>query len=150
MAIPILLFVIALAVRAATAALFLEPAYPDAYYYANVAQGLAAGGGFNIDFIWNFVEVGGRLPAEGVLPIPSNAHWMPLAAVVQVPFIWALGPTALAAGLPFWLAAAAVATALGRGLAVAEAMAGQGAIAAALLSLRGATCATAGLLEIAA
>ncbi len=109
MAIPILLFAIALVVRAATAALFMEPAYPDAYYYANVARELASGGGFNVDYIWNFVEVGGVLPAHGVLPIPSNAHWMPLAALVQVPFIWILGPTALAASLPFWLAAAAVA-----------------------------------------
>jgi 4-amino-4-deoxy-L-arabinose transferase-like glycosyltransferase len=109
MAIPVLLFVIALIVRVLTAALFMEPAYPDAYYYANVARELADGGGFQVDFIWNFVEVGGGLPVEGVLPIPSNAHWMPLAAVVQVPFIWALGPTALASGLPFWLAAAAVA-----------------------------------------
>jgi 4-amino-4-deoxy-L-arabinose transferase-like glycosyltransferase len=109
MAIPILLFAIALVVRAATAALFAEPAYPDAYYYANVARELASGGGFQVDYIWNFVEVGGSLPDRGVLPIPSNAHWMPLAAVVQVPFIWILGPTTVAAGLPFWLAAAAVA-----------------------------------------
>jgi 4-amino-4-deoxy-L-arabinose transferase-like glycosyltransferase len=109
MAIPILLFAIAVVVRIAVAALFMEPAYPDAYYYANVARALAAGDGFHVDFIWNFVETGGRLPAEAVLPIPSNAHWMPLAAVVQVPFIWALGPTTLAAGLPFWLAAAATA-----------------------------------------
>ena len=35
--------------------------------------------------------------ATAALPIPSNAHWMPLAALVQVPFIWLLGPTALAA-----------------------------------------------------
>ena len=109
MAIPILLFAIALLTRVLTAALFLEPAYPDAYYYANVARELAAGGGFSVDFIWNFVEVGGTLPDEGLLPIPSNAHWMPLAALVQVPFIWALGPTSVASGLPFWLAAAAVA-----------------------------------------
>jgi 4-amino-4-deoxy-L-arabinose transferase-like glycosyltransferase len=109
MAIPILLFAIALVARAATAALFMEPAYPDAYYYANVARELASGGGFQVDYIWNFVEVGGTLPAQGALPIPSNAHWMPLAAVVQVPFIWVLGPTALASSLPFWLAAAAVA-----------------------------------------
>ena len=109
MAIPILLFVVALIARMLTAALFVEPAYPDAYYYANVARELAAGGGFSVDYIWNFVEVGGTLPAEGVLPIPSNAHWMPLAALIQVPFIWLLGPTNLAAGLPFWLAAAAVA-----------------------------------------
>ncbi len=109
MAIPLLLFVVALGARVLTAALFAEPAYPDAYYYANVARELAAGGGFSVDYIWNFVEVGGRLPDAGVLPIPSNAHWMPLAALVQVPFIWVLGPTSVASGLPFWLVAAAVA-----------------------------------------
>ncbi len=109
MAIPILLFVVALIVRVLTAVLFAEPAYPDAYYYANVARELATGGGFSVDYIWNFVEVGGRLPDAGVLPIPSNAHWMPLAALVQVPFIWLLGPTSVASGLPFWLIAAAVA-----------------------------------------
>jgi 4-amino-4-deoxy-L-arabinose transferase-like glycosyltransferase len=109
MAIPILLFLIAFAVRLLTAALFAEPAYPDAYYYANVARELASGGGFSVDYIWNFVEVGGRLPSEGVLPIPSNAHWMPLAVLVQVPFIWLLGPNEVASGLPFWLAAAATA-----------------------------------------
>jgi 4-amino-4-deoxy-L-arabinose transferase-like glycosyltransferase len=109
MAIPVLLFGIAVAARVLVAALFPDPAYPDALYYANVARELAAGHGLSVDYIWNFVEVGGRLPAEGVLPIPSNAHWMPLAVVVQLPFIWLLGPTAMASALPFWLAAAAVA-----------------------------------------
>ncbi len=109
MAVPILLFAVALGARMLTAALFAEPAYPDAYYYANLARELAAGGGFSVDYIWNFIEVGGVLPDVGVLPIPSNAHWMPLAALVQVPFIWLLGPTSVASGLPFWLAAAAVA-----------------------------------------
>ncbi len=47
--------------------------------------------------------MGGRLPAVGTLPIPADAHWMPLAAIVQVPFIWLLGPTWLASSLPFWL-----------------------------------------------
>jgi 4-amino-4-deoxy-L-arabinose transferase-like glycosyltransferase len=109
MAIPILLFAVAFTARLVTAALFVEPAYPDALYYVNLGRELAAGGGFSVDYIWNFVEVGGSLPEAGVLPIPSNAHWMPLAALVQVPFIWALGPTALASGLPFWLVAAAAA-----------------------------------------
>ena len=108
MVIPILLFAVAFIARALTASLFLEPAYPDALYYANLGRELAAGGGLSVDYIWNFVEVGGGLPDKGVLPIPSNAHWMPLAALVQVPFIWLLGPTAIASGLPFWLAAAAV------------------------------------------
>jgi 4-amino-4-deoxy-L-arabinose transferase-like glycosyltransferase len=109
MAIPVLLFGIAFLARALIAGLFLEPAYPDAFYYANVAHQLAAGHGFSVDYIWNFVEVGGRLPDVGVLPIPSNAHWMPLAVLVQVPFIWVLGETPLASALPFWLAAAATA-----------------------------------------
>lgn len=109
MAVPLLLFGVAIVARLLVASLFAEPAYPDAYYYANLARELAAGNGFQVDFIWNFVEVGGRLPAEGVLPIPSNAHWMPLASLIQVPFIWLLGPTATASALPFWLASAAVA-----------------------------------------
>ena len=129
MAVPLLLFLFAFGARIMTAGVFGDPAYPDSFYYVNVAQQLAAGHGFNIDFIWNFVEVGGRLPAVGVLPIPSNAHWMPLAALIQVPFIWVLGPSALASGLPFWLCAAAVAPltyliALDAGLAHWQAVAG--------------------------
>ena len=109
MAVPILLFGVAIAARLVVAALFADPAYPDAYYYANLAREMAAGNGFQVDYIWNFVEVGGRLPAEGVLPIPSNAHWMPLAALIQVPFIWLLGPTSTASAVPFWLISAAAA-----------------------------------------
>jgi Dolichyl-phosphate-mannose-protein mannosyltransferase len=100
---PFLLFVLALAVRALLFLHFPDPAYPDSYYYVDVARSLAAGHGFNIDFIWIFVEVGGKIPANPVLPIPANAHWMPLASIVQVPFIWLLGPTTLASSLPFIL-----------------------------------------------
>jgi dolichyl-phosphate-mannose-protein mannosyltransferase len=106
---PVALFLIALLVRAIVAAGYADPAYPDSFYYANLARHLAAGGGFQIDYIWNFVEVGGRLPQQPQLPIPSNAHWMPLAALVQVPFIWLLGPNPLAAGVPFWLIGATAA-----------------------------------------
>lgn len=111
MVVPLLLFLVALCARILTATMFPDPAYPDSFYYVDLARELAAGHGFTLDFIWNFVEVGGRLPdaAAATLPIPSNAHWMPLAALVQVPFIWLLGPTAVASGLPFWLAAAATA-----------------------------------------
>lgn len=99
----LVLFVAAFLVRAAVGAAFPGPAYPDSYYYVHVAQQLAAGHGFTADYIWNFVDVGGRLPAVPTLPIPSNAHWMPLAAVVQVPFIWLLGAGAFASALPFWI-----------------------------------------------
>lgn len=107
--VPLLLFAVALLARAAVGALHPDPAYPDSYYYVNVAHSLAAGRGLTLDYVWNFVDVGGTLPAEGVLPIPSNAHWMPLAALVQVPFIWLLGPTALASALPFWMIGATAA-----------------------------------------
>jgi len=106
---PALLFLVALAVRSALGVAFPDPAYPDAYYYANVARTLAEGGGFSVDYIWSFVDVGGRIPEVATLPIPANAHWMPLAVVVQLPFLWLLGPGPVAHGLPFWLLGAAVA-----------------------------------------
>jgi len=109
MVIPVTLFLLALGARALGAALFPDPAYPDSFYYVAVARELAAGHGFQVHYIWNFVDVGGSLPEAGVLPIPSNAHWMPLAALVQVPFIWLLGATPLASSLPFWIAGAATA-----------------------------------------
>ena len=100
---PLLLFALAVVVRALLFLHFPDPAYPDSYYYVDVARSLAAGHGFNIDFIWIFVEVGGKIPANPVLPVPADAHWMPLASIVQVPFIWLLGPTTLASSLPFIL-----------------------------------------------
>jgi hypothetical protein len=95
------LYALALIVRLVLMAGYPDPAYPDSYYYVDVARSLAAGHGFNVDVVWIFAEVGGKIPPNPVLPIPSNAHWMPLASLVQVPFIWLLGPTALASALPF-------------------------------------------------
>jgi dolichyl-phosphate-mannose-protein mannosyltransferase len=97
------LYAFAALVRLVLIALYPDPAYVDSYYYVNVARALQAGHGFNIDFIWTFVDVGGSIPAQPTLPIPSNAHWMPLAALVQVPFLALLGPTAWASALPFAL-----------------------------------------------
>ena len=71
-----------------------DPAYPDSYYYVDVARALAAGHGLNVDFVWIFAEVGGHIPANPILPIPGNAHWLPLASFIQAPFIAVLGPTA--------------------------------------------------------
>jgi hypothetical protein len=95
------LYALALVVRVVLLAGFPDPAYPDSFYYVDVARSLAAGHGFTVDVVWIFAEVGGAIPANPVLPIPSNAHWMPLASLVQVPFIWLLGPTAIASALPF-------------------------------------------------
>ena len=109
MGLPILLFAAALAVRVAAGLLFTGPGYLDAFYYVDVARQLAAGHGLNVPFVWAYLEVGGHIPTVPVLPVPADAHWLPLASLVQVPFIWLLGPTGLASGLPFWLAGAAAA-----------------------------------------
>jgi Dolichyl-phosphate-mannose-protein mannosyltransferase len=101
--IPIALYLLALVARLVVLAHFPDAAYPDSYYYADVARNLAAGRGLTVDFIWIFAEVGGTIPADPVLPIPSNAHWMPLASLVQVPFLAVLGTSAFAAALPFAL-----------------------------------------------
>jgi hypothetical protein len=101
--VPATLFVVAFAARVVTALPFFAPGYPDSVYYLATARELAAGHGFTIPYIWAFVDTGGHLPAVGILPIPSNEHWMPLASIVEVPFIWALGPTYLASCLPFWI-----------------------------------------------
>jgi hypothetical protein len=102
-AVPIALFLLALVIRLALIAGFPHPAYPDSYYYVEVARNLAAGRGFVIDAVWIFAEVGGAIPAEPSLPIHSNAHWMPLASIVQVPFIWLLGTEGWVSALPIAL-----------------------------------------------
>jgi hypothetical protein len=115
--IPLALYVLALVGRLVLIALHPDPAYPDSYYYADVARSLASGHGFSVDFVWIFAEVGGRIPAVPTLPIPSNAHWMPLASLVQVPFLAIFGPNPVAAAVPFALIgalAAPLAWAIGR------------------------------------
>jgi hypothetical protein len=107
--IPIVLYGLALIVRLGLIWHYPDPAYPDSYYYVDVARALHAGQGFNIDLIWIFPEVGGGIPADPALPIPSNAHWMPLASIVQLPFMALLGPTAWASALPFALIGATAA-----------------------------------------
>jgi hypothetical protein len=107
--IPILVYLLALAVRFALAAQYPDAAYPDSYYYVDVARALAATGRLEVDFVWIFAEVGGAIPDPAVLPVPSNAHWLPLSSFLQVPFIWVLGPTAWASALPMILVGALVA-----------------------------------------
>ncbi|HSG85170.1 MAG TPA: glycosyltransferase family 39 protein, partial [Candidatus Limnocylindrales bacterium] len=87
----IALYALAVLARAVMAAGFPDPAYPDAFYYTEVARSLGGGQGFSVDFVWIFAEVGGTIPADPVLPIPSNAHWMPLPSILAAPFIALLG-----------------------------------------------------------
>jgi 4-amino-4-deoxy-L-arabinose transferase-like glycosyltransferase len=102
----LLLYALALLVRLVLIALYPDPAYPDSYYYVDVARALAATGRLEVDFVWIFAEVGGDIPANPVLPVASNAHWLPLSSFLQAPFIVLLGPTAFASALPLALVGA--------------------------------------------
>jgi hypothetical protein len=98
--IPLLLYAFAFVVRLALAAGFPDPAYPDSYYYVDVGRALASGHGLNVDFIWIFGEVGGRIPPNPTLPVPSNAHWLPLSSMIQAASMTLLGQNAWASALP--------------------------------------------------
>ena len=73
---------LALAGRLAAALLVDWAPYTDPAYYTLVAARLAEGQGFTVPVLWSFLEVGGQLPADPRLPVPSNGHWMPLTSVV--------------------------------------------------------------------
>ena len=137
--IPLALFATALLVRVGVSALFAGPAYPDSYYYAHVAQQLAAGHSLVADYLWNLDDLGGAVAAINGLPVAANGYWMPFTELVQVRFVLVFGATSLAATLPFLLLGAALAPLtfwIGRdcGLSVNLA-AGAGALAAVPLGL---------------
>src|SRR5687768_13023376 len=81
----------ALVVRVVGAWLVPFPPHVDAAYYTMIAEQLATGHGFTAPALWSFLEVGGRLPADPTLPVPSNGHWMPLTAVVSGGFMSVFG-----------------------------------------------------------
>ncbi|HYN64821.1 MAG TPA: hypothetical protein VES36_09490, partial [Candidatus Limnocylindrales bacterium] len=106
-----ILFAVALVVRAVAALLVDYPPYTDPAYYLIVAERLADGQGFTTPVLWSFLEVGGRLPANGTLPVPSNGHWMPLTSMVAAASIALFEPLLglwRAAQLPFVLLSAAL------------------------------------------
>ena len=88
----LVLFVLALAARTLAAALVGYAPYTDPAYYSLVADRLAGGHGFTVPVLWSFVEVGGQLPANPTLPVPSNGHWMPLTSIVASSWVALLGP----------------------------------------------------------
>src|ERR671914_2539572 len=94
------LAVAALVVRFVAAIVAGEAPYLDPAYYEVVARRLATGDGFSVPVLWSFLDVGGRLPADPQLPIPSNRHWMPLASIVSAASMVLFGDSDLAARLP--------------------------------------------------
>ena len=122
--------------RLASAVVVAQPGYTDAYYYADVAKRLAAGGGLTADFVWNFLEA----PGFAALPVASHRFWMPLASTLQaigiagLPFLDAFR-AAQAAELVLALFIPVVAYAAARSL---EASRDQALVAAAIAGLGGA------------
>lgn len=103
-----LLTAAALGARIAAAMVIDYSPYTDPAYYAMVAEQLATGHGFSAPVLWSFLEVGGRLPADPTLPIPSNGHWMPLTSVVAAAGMVLLGPDLRAGQVPIVLLAVAL------------------------------------------
>jgi len=97
-----LLFLLALAVNAAFAALLNQPGYPDAYYYFNGGQRLLEGYGFTDPYLWNY------LAAPESLPAPSHTYWQPLPSLLAWLGMRLFGPTFDAAQVPFVLVASAL------------------------------------------
>jgi len=97
---------LALVVRAVSAWVVPFPPHVDAAYYTMVAEQLATGNGFSAPALWSFLEVGGRLPANPSLPVPSNGHWMPMPAMVAAAAMALLGPDWRAGQVPMALLSA--------------------------------------------
>ena len=96
----LLLTAAAIVARIAAAIAIGYSPYTDPAYYAMVAEQLATGHGFSAPVLWSFLEVGGGLPADPMLPVPSNGHWMPLTSIVAAAGMAILGPDLRAGQVP--------------------------------------------------
>jgi hypothetical protein len=96
----IMLGVAALVARAIAVIVLPWPPFTDPAYYSMIAQRLADGHGFSAPVLYSFIEVGSRIPDPAVLPVPSNAHWMPLTSIVAAASMAAFGSTYVAGTIP--------------------------------------------------
>ena len=96
----VVLTLAALVARAVAVLVVPWPPFTDPAYYSLVAQRLADGHGFTAPVLWSFIEVGSVLPDPAVLPVPSNAHWMPLTSIVAAGSMLLFGSTYVAGTLP--------------------------------------------------
>ncbi len=94
--------------RIAAAAVVGYAPYTDPAYYTLVAERLATGHGFSVPVLWSFLEVGSRLPDPATLPVPSNAHWMPLTSIVSAGAMLLFGPSWRSGQLPMILLSTAL------------------------------------------
>src|ERR687893_1219453 len=90
----------ALLARIVAVAIVPWPPFTDPAYYSLIAQRLAEGHGFTTPILWSFIEVGSVIPDPAVLPVPSNAHWMPLTSIVSAASMAIFGSTYVAGTVP--------------------------------------------------
>lgn len=102
------LTVFALVARVAAALVVDWPPYTDPAYYTLVATRLAEGGGFTVPVLWSFLEVGGQIPSDPHLPVPSNGHWMPLTSIVAAGSMLLFGTDYRSGQLPMILLSTAL------------------------------------------
>jgi len=105
----LLLGIVALVARIVAVLIVPWPPFTDPAYYSLIAERLADGHGFTTPVLWSFIEVGSVLPDPAVLPVPSNAHWMPLTSVVAAASMALFGSSYVAATLPLILLSAVLA-----------------------------------------
>ena len=91
----LILFLITLVLRVATALPLQQAGYMDASYTLHVAENLARGRGLTEEVLWNYLDN----PAG--LPHPSNLYWMPLPPLLIAPFFAIFGVSYRVAQIPF-------------------------------------------------
>jgi 4-amino-4-deoxy-L-arabinose transferase-like glycosyltransferase len=104
----VVLSVVALVTRVLVALVTDAAPWTDSAYYLVSGRQIATGEGLTVPFVWSVLENGGRMQADPVIPIPSHAHWMPLAAFVAAAGMAIGGSSELAARLPFVLLSTAM------------------------------------------
>lgn len=105
----VVLTALALLARVVAVAIVPWPPFTDPAYYSLIAQRLAEGHGFTTPVLWSFIEVGSVIPDPAVLPVPSNAHWMPLTSVVSAASMAIFGSSYVAGTVPLLILSALVA-----------------------------------------
>lgn len=90
----VLLIFFAVIIRLNFAIQLEHPGHGDMSYYLTLANNIADGRGFVIDYIWHFLY-----PHEN-LTHPANDFWMPLSSVIMSLFIFILGKSLLTALIP--------------------------------------------------
>lgn len=90
------LLLFGIAVAAVGALWVRSPGYMDADFYFASARLISSGAGLHAPFVWNYLAVGFQS-----LPQPSHLYWMPLTSFLSAVSMAILGPSFLAAQLPF-------------------------------------------------